>query len=409
MNDKDNFLENHVSKCRCCFESFDDGVSSVKITKPTERLFFEVTQVELKSSSGKYSQKICLQCNSELKQFGKLRKEWIRKQKKLYELTERDNAKSRPTRKREKKLSADIFNETSFDEERSDLFVKLEVKQERDEPDDESCVVLEPHASISMMPFVKLEKIKIDESSHEPTMPDHIYESDNGRDSKRDLSDYDDDDDGVDDPFDEFFKKQVKSAKKNTYKRKKDRKIMTKHFCPHCTRFFHTEDNLKVHIDVVHFKLKNYKCTKCDFKTYSPAFLRGHDSRVHSGVPYVSKPKEPKKPCPICGLLVQKISTHTRNVHIRPKNVFCDICGFGIFNLNRLRRHMHKHLSKEEKHQLSTFVCDLCGAQVHSKNSIKSHIKNVHQETGNQYKCYCGRSYKAESYLKIHQKSHEKK
>ncbi|KAG5684394.1 hypothetical protein PVAND_013629 [Polypedilum vanderplanki] len=411
MGDESNFLENHIAKCRCCFQSLSDNKNVVKITKSVEKVFFELTQLELKSLQKIYSQKICQECDRNLKHFHKYRKELIRKQKKLYEFTEGDKIKNRPSRKRnEKKISTENDNETSsFEEEHRDIFVKLEVKEERDEDNNDSCIVLEPLTSIDpMMPYVKLEKMNMEEIT---SMPDHFYDSDSNNAQNfptKEEENEEEEDDGVKDPFEEFFKNQEKAKKKNKYKRKKDRQPFNKVFCPYCDKFFLKEEKLKIHIDFVHFKLKNYKCTKCDFKTYSPAFLKGHDERVHSDKVIEPKPKPPKQPCPICGLLVQKTSTHIRNIHTRPKNVFCDICGYGIFNVNKLRRHMYKHLSKETKRSLVVYSCDLCGAKLHSKNSISSHMKNLHREKGKMYSCYCGKTYRAESYLKVHQRSHEK-
>jgi hypothetical protein len=402
MNEAEDFLENHLEKCRCCFRSFEDSEKRIKIQKSTEKLFFDLTQLELKSSSKKYSQNICQQCNGELEQFSRLKRELIRKQKKLYDFTERDNAKNRPSRKcTEKKLSAESVNDIPHeDEQHRDQLIKFEIKQEIEALEDGSCVAFD---STAMQPRVKLERITVDE--YGPAVLNQFLDSSVIEGS---------DDEGVDDPFEEFFKSKQKERKKRharivKQRKEKESKKVEKVFCTYCNRSFLKEENLQAHVDLVHFKVKNYECSKCNFKTYSASFLLGHERRMHSGIKPAPKPKEPKKPCPICGLLVSKITSHTITVHTKPKIVFCDICGFGTYSVNRLRRHMHKHLSKEEKMILATFICDICHAKVHSKTSIKSHMKNVHLAKGKLYTCHCGRSYQAESYLKVHQKSHEKK
>jgi hypothetical protein len=270
--------------------------------------------------------------------------------------------------------------------------MKVEIKQELEDFETENCIVIEP--------TIKVELVKLGE---EFTPLEQFCESDDNKNES----------DSSAGPFEEFFSLKVPSKKKK-YKKKSTaqsvKRDVTWHFCIHCDKKFYTEQTLQIHIDSVHFRLKNIKCDHCDFKTSTPQSLKGHIARVHDRTkPVPSAKGQPKTPCSICGLLVQKVSSHIRNVHTRPKNVFCDICGFGIFNLNRLRRHMYKHLSKETKRQLEVLTCDLCGARVHSKNSIKAHMNNIHLESGkNDYRCFCGKTYKAESYLKIHQKSHER-
>ena len=298
------------------------------------------------------------------------------KQKKLYEFV--DGLGTR----RSKRLEIEAENP-----------VKIEIKQELEDFVDENCIVIEP--------TIKTEREEITDFA--PL--DHLYESDEH--VKLEKSDSE----SSTGPFDAFFSsKSPKKKRKKKSKTTSEKKSVTWHHCSYCDKKFYTELTLKVHTDSYHFNFKNFQCDKCDFKTHTPSLLKGHIARVHDRTLIVKSAKDsPKTSCPVCGLLVQKVSAHIRNVHTRPKNCFCDICGFGIFNLNRLRRHMYKHLSKETKHDLSSYTCDLCGAHLHSKNSIKSHLKNIHmQDSEQEYKCFCGKSYRAESYLKIHQKSHEK-
>lgn len=116
-----------------------------------------------------------------------------------------------------------------------------------------------------------------------------------------------------------------------------------------------------------------------------------------------------KTPCPTCGLLVRRVAEHIKAVHVRPKNFICDHCGYGVYGLNRLRRHIVKHMSKETKRDLLAMGCEICGAILLTKGALKAHIKNVHQQDEDKkFVCFCGRSYRAESYLKVHMMTHEK-
>ncbi|KAG5684400.1 hypothetical protein PVAND_013635 [Polypedilum vanderplanki] len=138
------------------------------------------------------------------------------------------------------------------------------------------------------------------------------------------------------------------------------------------------------------------------------AFLKGHDERVHSDKVIEPKPKPQNNLVRFVDYSFKRLLRILETFTLDQRMFFCDICGYGIFNVNKLRRHMYKHLSKETKRSLVVYSCDLCGAKLHSKNSISSHMKNLHREKGKMYSCYCGKTYRAESYLKVHQRSHEK-
>lgn len=402
MDKEFKYPENHKEKCRFCFESFKSDENSLKITKNIEKLFFEFTNLELKKI--KYSQNICTECNDELQKCAKFKKDLITRQEELHELVEGKECRPKPRSCKRNSLltyndddDQDLLDQFNI----KDVFVKLEVKQEIEDLVNETCIVIDP-----IDPILKLEpSIDAQLEENSISLRDRLQDSsnlinDNNRDDDKTSSD------SSQGPFDEFFKEQTK--KRNKYKLKRERQRHVKIPCNHCDRFFLKEETLQAHINSVHFKnqFKHYACKKCEFMTFSASLLRGHYSRIHTKPPGQTV-KPPKTACNICGLLVQKVSTHIRQVHIRPKVVFCDICGYGVHALGRLNRHMQRHISKETRQQSSKFYCDICGAVLHSKNSVKSHIKNLHQDDGKTYSCHCGKTYKAFSYLKIHQKAHE--
>lgn len=371
MDRSTEFLENHKEKCRCCFIPLVPPTTSIKMDKLIQLQFFRLTQLKLKSSTKKYSQHVCSRCHEQLEGYSKYRDEILWKQRKLYQFVNNEN--DQKVVRRSTRLAEPEY--------------VVEIKQEQLDIQPESVLIKsEPEPADDFGPL------------------DHLYESDEHTKPEPVSSD------SSATPQDDFLTLTTAPRRKKKKKSKAEKRIANWHYCQHCDKKFLKEMTLKIHIDSIHFQFKNFHCEKCDFKTFAPYLLRGHIARVHERTKKIPSLKDqPKQPCPMCGLMVQNVSAHIRTVHTRPKNVFCDICGFGIYNLNRLRRHMFRHLSKETKRMLISFKCDICGATLHSKNSIKAHMENIHMQKGDrEYKCFCGRSYKAESYLKNHQKSHEK-
>lgn len=166
MDLPESFLNDHLIKCRCCFKHFSDDNQQVRISRLVESRFFEVTQIELKMSrTKKYSEFICQLCDNDLEGFVQFRNDAIQKQKILYEVI--DGVKERPKRKRAEVLYA---------EDPEDLpVIKIEPKEENEAIQIKECsIVIEP-----LEPCVKTEVVDVMEQL--PDFPDHLYDSDDGR------------------------------------------------------------------------------------------------------------------------------------------------------------------------------------------------------------------------------------
>lgn len=82
---QDDMLNNHRSKCRCCFEELSLNEIPVKITKSIQLKFLALTQLELKPSES-FSKHICECCSRELDAYYGFKQKLVEKQKKLYEM-----------------------------------------------------------------------------------------------------------------------------------------------------------------------------------------------------------------------------------------------------------------------------------------------------------------------------------
>ncbi|XP_071449473.1 zinc finger protein 91-like [Hetaerina americana] len=136
------------------------------------------------------------------------------------------------------------------------------------------------------------------------------------------------------------------------------------HPCEHCGKLFANVMYLKRHI-ILHSKKKEkrHSCSECDFKSYSPANVRMHYMRVHSG-------ERPFK-CTLCEKgFVSKVSLETHmNTHTREKNYKCDICEAVFTNMSSLDRHKKSHSGRKD------YKCDICGKDYTQSHNLKNHKK----------------------------------
>mmetsp|Transcript_14077 Transcript_14077/g.26366 ORF Transcript_14077/g.26366 Transcript_14077/m.26366 type:complete len:119 (+) Transcript_14077:333-689(+) len=91
-------------------------------------------------------------------------------------------------------------------------------------------------------------------------------------------------------------------------------------FCcsyPHCHKKYLSKFNLKRHIEVVHYHIRNYECSSCHYKFASKQNLREHEY-VHTGArPFV---------CKLCSASFRQasqLSLHKRSHN--QKRTFCEL------------------------------------------------------------------------------------
>ena len=117
----------------------------------------------------------------------------------------------------------------------------------------------------------------------------------------------------------------------------KNEKILKKNFvCTQCTASYNRNLSLQRHINGVHLKLKQYKCTfdNCDYSTAWTSELNSHRDTKHYGVKRFK--------CSICDFKAYKSSNlnrHLNSVHLKGK-YSCKFCNKTLTRLDRMKKHI---------------------------------------------------------------------
>lgn len=136
-----------------------------------------------------------------------------------------------------------------------------------------------------------------------------------------------------------------------------------------CTRKFHLKANLKAHVDVVHLKTKDIPCNVCGKLFYNQAHLRSH------------------------------MEHHNEDKHV------CEHCSRYFSCSKSLRDHIKFKHSDPEK--LPT--CSVCHKSYSTPQNLKSHFARVHMQEKKYICSQCGRSFFEKTELDIHLSSHNPK
>mgnify|MGYP001229303721 CR=1 FL=1 len=117
----------------------------------------------------------------------------------------------------------------------------------------------------------------------------------------------------------------------------KNEKVSKKNFvCTQCTASYTRNLSLQRHINGVHLKLKQYKCTfdNCDYSTAWSSELNSHRDTKHYGVKRFK--------CSICDFEAYKrgnLDRHLESVHYKRKHQ-CKFCNKSVTRSDRMKKHM---------------------------------------------------------------------
>ena len=114
-------------------------------------------------------------------------------------------------------------------------------------------------------------------------------------------------------------------------------KDRTKWICKHCNTSFSGSRSLRDHITVMHSRVKPE--IPCPVKSCRKTFTITKRLRAHIKV----HDDDSKEMCPECGLLVtskHNLQKHIKRVHLKLRNFFCDICGYGATFRHSIVAHM---------------------------------------------------------------------
>lgn len=149
--------------------------------------------------------------------------------------------------------------------------------------------------------------------------------------------------------------------------------------CKGCNRSFCSFSDLKMHIKVIHLKLKRFRCKICNYATFYKKGIFVHIN-THGMNSALKKPNsyknrylnrnqvfdsqntesDPKKliaykkylyrtnksQCHICKRILRgryTVNSHIRAVHLKVKPHKCSLCNYSAFSSSIVRKHMRVH------------------------------------------------------------------
>ena len=162
--------------------------------------------------------------------------------------------------------------------------------------------------------------------------------------------------------------------------------------CDACGKVFKYPYDLKIHVKVVHEKIRDVQCEHCDFRGGTKAHLWLHMKSRHMEIMDLSKAKlfkedeiKPKQ---------KKEKEDTKN-----QEHICGKCGKVFDSLRRYKIHEnHSHVKKQR------IPCPSCDKTFKSKAILKGHIAVIHD--GQTEICHqCGGEFRGKVGLATHVKS----
>ncbi|XP_055710216.1 gastrula zinc finger protein XlCGF57.1-like [Phlebotomus papatasi] len=168
-----------------------------------------------------------------------------------------------------------------------------------------------------------------------------------------------------------------------------DQKDVNQYLCAFCGVEQETSDEFKSHMET-HKKNNRWFCVFCPYNSIKKCHLQDHVKVVHQKVKEFH--------CPRCdrsftgaGSLEQHILRHEGI-----KNHTCTVCGVKKVTRTELAHHMIIHI------QDKIWSCDSCPLKFKRRDNLKDHIKTVHQRVKD-YQCtLCKKCFSAAKSLKYH-------
>lgn len=163
--------------------------------------------------------------------------------------------------------------------------------------------------------------------------------------------------------------------------------------CEYCNKIL-SYIGYRYHLNVVHKKIRNYKCSECDKEFASKRVLNNHINSHHK--------TERLYECIICK---KRFSTDSglynhKRIHEIDFKFACNICDKQFKFRAQLDKHLLIHQSNEIKPKL---LCNLCGKAFNVRSNLAIHQK-THTNTLN-FECnICGFLTKQKRYLAEHVK-----
>jgi uncharacterized Zn-finger protein len=191
--------------------------------------------------------------------------------------------------------------------------------------------------------------------------------------------------------------------------------------CDRCDQKFGLKGDLTRHITAVHLKQQNFKCETCERKFSKKQSLTIHVLMVHDKVKDFH--------CDRCDQkfgLKRDLTRHITAVHLKQQNFKCETCERKFGRKSDLKQHiLRRHpeilvkqitvsepirpprMTYEELQDcimeaLKVFECDHCDKEFGEESHLTKHVTTVHVNQKN-FKCkICERKFTSTGYLKRH-------
>ncbi|XP_052859861.1 transcription factor grauzone-like [Anopheles cruzii] len=195
--------------------------------------------------------------------------------------------------------------------------------------------------------------------------------------------------------------------------------------CDICHKTYKSSRYLALHMMKSHSREEDrpFKCTKCRQSFHKEHLLKAHQANHLS------------EKCPICDKIVSSkyaLKTHVSHMHGTDGNQICDVCGKEFRTKQAMERHINEHLGVEVVQKVQ---CHVCQRWFHGKYNLRKHIRFMHIEDGQVFRCdvcqhespnsralldhkkrvhveekfaceFCGKRFKRKLYLREHIASH---
>lgn len=192
-------------------------------------------------------------------------------------------------------------------------------------------------------------------------------------------------------------------------------KIRARTMCPKCLKEM-SASSINEHIKMVHDRIYDVFCTKCDQSFTRTSDLNRHDKCVHSGIKvhcgkslsnndsshgHVKTVRAGTKRtmCHICMKEVTRIKEHIKLVHLKIYDVFCAQCNKSFTRNSELNAHVKR--VHDKVHDAS---CTYCLKGFTTSSELNVHVKQVHDKIYDISCTQCNKRYSRTSHLNAHVK-----
>uniref|UniRef100_A0A182Q7W6 Transcription factor grauzone n=1 Tax=Anopheles farauti TaxID=69004 RepID=A0A182Q7W6_9DIPT len=147
--------------------------------------------------------------------------------------------------------------------------------------------------------------------------------------------------------------------------------------CEVCQKSYKSSRYLALHMMKSHSREEDrpFKCDKCHQSFHKEHLLKAHQANHLS------------EKCPICEKVVSSkyaLKTHVTHMHGSDSNQICDVCGKEFRTKQAMERHINEHMGVDVVQKVQ---CNICDRWFHGKYNLRKHVRFMHLEGGQVFRC----------------------